>query len=78
MQSSCSLLCLCLASALLGKLQAYPLLKSGLSQSTWFDLFAADGSIIKEKLENFPLYEYGFEDYEYGNQIWSDCGEKTG
>lgn len=74
MQSPCSMLCLCLASALLGKLQAYPTLQKE-GQSSWFDLFSPDGSIVKEKLEKFPLYEYGFEDYEYGDQIWSDCGK---
>ncbi len=72
-----SLLYLCLASTLLGALLAYPSLQKP-AQSTWFDLFAEDGSILKEKLEEFPLYEYAYEDYDYGDQIWSDCGELGG
>ena len=71
-----SALHLCLASALLATLQASPtLLKSSASssESNWFDLLAPD---VKEKLEGFPLYEYAaYEDYEYGNQIWSDCSK---
>ena len=67
---------LCLASLLLGKVSAYP--SSSLQRSeksSWLDLFAADGSINKEKLEKFPLYEYVYQDYEYGDQIWYDCGK---
>ncbi len=69
---------LCIAFTLLGRLQAYPLQKSLQSsqQSTWFDLFAADGSIKQDVLEAFPLYEYVYADYEYGDQIWSDCGKE--
>lgn len=72
-----SLLCFCLASSLLGGAQAYPSNSFQKSEelSTWFDLFAPDGSIKTEELEKFPLYEYGFEDYEYGDQIWSDCSK---
>lgn len=68
---------LCLVSALLGKLQAYPSSLQKSEQSTWFNLFAPDGSILQEEMEKFPLYEYGFEDYEYGDQIWSDCSKKS-
>ena len=68
---------LCLASSLLGRLNAYPAPEEDKSvQSTWFNLFAADGSIKREALKEFPLYEYVYQDYEYGEQIWSDCGKK--
>jgi hypothetical protein len=67
---------LCIISALLGKLQAYPTLQKP-KQPNWFDLFAPDGSLVKEELEKFPLYEYGFKDYEYGTQIWSDCSKSS-
>ena len=45
--------------------------------STWFDLFSSDGSIKQDVLETFPLYEYVYEDYEYGDQIWKDCGRSS-
>lgn len=67
-------ICLFLTSVLFGKLCALPTLQKS-AQSSWFDLFSSDGSIRKEQLENFPLYEYVYEDYEYGDQLWSDCGK---
>lgn len=66
---------LCLASLLLGRLAAYPSSLQKIDRSDWLNLFAADGSIREEELEKFPLYEYVYQDYEYGDQIWSDCGE---
>jgi len=73
MHPSYSAVYLCLATLLLSKLQASPL--KGPPESSWLDIFASDGTILKEKLEALPLYEYAYEDYEYGDQIWSDCSE---
>ena len=66
---------LCVAFTLVGRLGAYPLQKSDSKRPTWLDLFAPDGSIRQDVLETYPLYEYVYEDYEYGDQIWSNCGE---
>ena len=80
MRATHSAVYLCIAFTLLARLQAYPLLKSKSEkeqQSTWFDLFSEDGSIKQDVLEAFPLYEYVYADYEYGDQIWSDCGKKV-
>ena len=67
---------LCLTSLLLGRLSAYPTsLQKVDGSDSWLNLFAPDGSIREEMLKNFPLYEYVYQDYEYGDQIWSDCGE---
>ncbi len=67
--------CVCISLATIGRAFTLPstLLKE--KQSVWFDLFAEDGSIKKEELEKFPLYEYVYEKHVYGNQIWSDCSE---
>ena len=69
--------CMALILVLLGQSQAYPIHKSPRRplQSTWLDLFAPDGSIKKDRLDKFPLYEYVYEDIDYGEQIWTDCGE---